>query len=411
MQQSGDSQLDSTPEFSNWSDAKTQRQIDYEQLKEELQISDDHLKKLRVEQSDASHAFEEVCAGTNVSHCILLRKKLMRIERELNYEENVNQHIKQLLDQASYEKTVEQINAAKMGNTPKRTVNNQLEVDRINQEIKFTQQTKAMIASVQRECNVKGESDKCYLGGKSLNTNKSQLKHKQFLNKTMRDLQTQKEARRQEEMLVHEKMFSSTINLKNSIEKSKDSIAARRARQLSELSAMRKEENALRMKATSSSLDVDEEVALNRRMAQIDARHRAFREAQSRRRLEIVAKLLEEEHAQKQKRKTMVYLFERDRANTFEKFSTHEKTSNWEKEMSMNILKGKSPRKIQSSAVNQVKELVFSSSEDSDPADEKQTRNNSTIKSATQTSSQEPAVETILPEDVDNIVGSFSKYL
>ncbi|KAA3680070.1 uncharacterized protein DEA37_0013705, partial [Paragonimus westermani] len=53
-----------------------------------------------------------------------------------------------------------------------------------------------------------------------------------------------------------------------------DSIAARKARQLSELSAVREEENDLRMRAASSSLDVDKEVALNRRMAQIDARHR-----------------------------------------------------------------------------------------------------------------------------------------
>ncbi|KAF6769681.1 hypothetical protein AHF37_12108 [Paragonimus kellicotti] len=274
MQQSDDSQLGNGPEFSNWSDAKTQRQIDYEQLKEELQISDDHLKKLRVEHSDASHAFEEVCAGTNISHCILLRKKLMRIERELNYEENVNQHIKQLLDQASYEKTVEQIYSSRLCNIPKRTVNKQLEVDRINQELRFTHQTKAMIATVQRECNRKGESIESYPDEKSPNTNRSQLKHKQFLKKTMRDLQTQKETRRRDEMLVQEKMFSSAINLKNSIEKSKDSIAARKARQLSEMSAMRIEENALRMKATSSSLDADEEVALNRRMAQIDARHR-----------------------------------------------------------------------------------------------------------------------------------------
>ncbi|KAF8570872.1 hypothetical protein P879_05834 [Paragonimus westermani] len=283
MQQSDDWQLGNLPEFSNWSDAKTQRQMDYEQLKEELQISDDHLKKLRMEQSDVSHAFEEVCTGTNVSHCILLRKKLMRIGRELNYEENVNQHIKQLLDQTSYDKTVEQISAAKLCNIPKRNVNKQLEADRINQELRFTQQTKAMIASVQRFVCIFSNSMTCLE-----NTSEREKATKG----EFQSLQTKKEARRRAEMLVHEKMFSSAINLKNSIEKSKvsemlygnascktlekqkDSIAARKARQLSELSAVRDEENDLRTRAASSSLDVDKEVALNRRMAQIDARHR-----------------------------------------------------------------------------------------------------------------------------------------
>ncbi|CAH8571345.1 unnamed protein product [Dicrocoelium dendriticum] len=72
-------------------------------------------------------------------------------------------------------------------------------------------------------------------------------------------------------------------------------MIAKKAREKAVADAEKQEEYGLALMEDEFSEDLDTELLLRRRVAQINARHKAFHDAQSRKRLEIVARILDEE--------------------------------------------------------------------------------------------------------------------
>ncbi|GAA48991.1 hypothetical protein CLF_102349 [Clonorchis sinensis] len=101
--------------------------------------------------------------------------------------------------------------------------------------------------------------------------------------------------------LQRNRMFHSASSLKQAIEKSRENMSAGRRKRFTEWDAMQELQDDMLKSEVESCCEMEREIILRRRIAQIEARHKAFREAQSHRRLEIVAKMLKEQNEQEKR--------------------------------------------------------------------------------------------------------------
>ncbi|TGZ75055.1 hypothetical protein CRM22_000597, partial [Opisthorchis felineus] len=285
---------------------RSQKQEEYEQIKDEFNISTEHIKKLKVERDEVQEAYNAACEKSTAVPCILLRKKLQRIERELDYETNVNKHIEKLLARISYEASLQELQASDrlLVKPSQLTSSFKSKRRRIKDEIRLTKQTEKNIAEIQRAKVAMQELAQTQIEGRDSQMKISMKRHRPFFAQTIQDLQRQKEMNIKSDWLRRNRMFHSASSLRQAIEKSREGITAGRRKRFTEWDAMQDLEDDMLKSEAESCCEMEREIVLRRRIAQIEARHKAFREAQSHRRLEIVAKLLKEQNEQEKRVKT-----------------------------------------------------------------------------------------------------------
>ncbi|CAH8441740.1 unnamed protein product [Schistosoma turkestanicum] len=140
-----------------------------------------------------------------------------------------------------------------------------------------------------------------------------------------------------------ERKMRSAAALKASIEDSKTIMAIVQAKHRANQHSLLLEEKALSIQAEQNLKDEKLELALHRRLANIEACQDAFRESQNRKYKEIIAKLLREELLQKEKMKSITLVpSQNENDKNFQYLENIEKPSKLEQQMIDELLKHQS---------------------------------------------------------------------
>ncbi|THD21788.1 hypothetical protein D915_007047 [Fasciola hepatica] len=270
---------------------KSPDQRELTQLQNEIKISNEAISQLKTDKEAVKEEITKALAENNMALFYRLDKKLTKLTKEMKHELMVNQHIENALQTARLLVTVEMLKQPHSTELTGESTGRQRllsDKERYARESKIRESAEATMRKINNHLMKERMKEK--IDGEDYQNQVKQCRAKQqpFLDKTMQNLRRTEGKTYQKKEADFNKAVQSVSQLKTAIENS---------------------------------------------------RVRAFKEAQQRRRLEIVNKLLDEEQNQKKKLQSMSKLYPKVKTSDPKETEQPEKVSNLERSLINEMLK------------------------------------------------------------------------